>query len=199
MPEEHGVIRHHRTQTMLNERVQLEATIDFGVYVPRNSAAAGATSYTPQYAIHLRRAFEFFRGCSDGRYTSSSLMRLHDAVDDADNGPIIATAGMPLGYDEETEVKTGGTLGMLVADPEGRTMLAVAPNFRRQGIATALIAAIELAETTLGNTLTSERYFWVGNRNIVAQRFLLASGRFPTAMSGTGALRFAARQTQEET
>lgn len=153
------------------------------------------------YAQALGRTFSFFRAHHSGRYTDRSLMTLVRANDQfryrEETGviegdipeplslPTILAAELPFSYDEETECKQGGTLGMLVVweAQGGRAMLAVNRSHRRKGIGRCLV---ELANYLIGNHI----YLWVGRENVVGQHFLLSCGLFPTAINGSGAIRY---------
>src|SRR5690348_15239089 len=110
-----------------------EIRIDRLLPVTRRGDLEGSVQYIPQtdavLASELRTAFTFFRRHADRRYSSQSLMRLlqmADMMDDealrASDRPEMAVYSLPPSYDEETEVKTGGTLGCAVRLPNGRLM-----------------------------------------------------------------------------
>lgn len=145
------------------------------------------------YRSALEQAFPFFRRFSQGRYSSQSLMRLARAVDEYDgygssagNLPLFLIASTPFSYDEETEVKSGGTLAMLAYWPsqDGRTMLAIAPPHRGKRLGTSMVACLR-------DYINSEVTLWVGRTNTLGHRLALTSGLFPTAISPSGAVRYA--------
>lgn len=152
---------------------------------PENLEVAYYDHSTPGYAQHLRGAFQFIRRNSANRYSNNSLMRLATAADETrdDRKPVITVATSPMSFDEETEVKSGGTSGMLVTFPDGRALLAVAVSQRRQGIATRLFRHNS-------NWTTITPHFWVHSTNAPAQQFLLSMGLAPTALNGSGAVRY---------
>jgi hypothetical protein len=95
---------------------------------------------TPQYAQALRAAPEFFRRQAEGRYSDTTIMNLSRTWDlfnenqSAPELPTVFIAEVPFSYDEETEVKRGGTVGMLVIFAD-KSLLAVARTARRRGVA----------------------------------------------------------------
>lgn len=143
------------------------------------------------YGRALKGAFPFFRAHSGGRYSSTSIMRLVAAMDRLDSGstnglPSLLVAATPYSYDEETECKKGGVVGMLVCWPqdEGRLMVAVHKARRRQKIGTALLRYYLAYESATAHA-------WVSNRNFAGQAFLLANELYPTGMNSSGAVRYA--------
>lgn len=146
----------------------------------------------PTFAGDMRRAFEFIRTHGDGHYTSNSLMQIIHAADRNTGSrsvlsaqgpsPWVLSLETPYTFDEETEVKTGGTLGMLVQLNNGtnRAMLAVASGFRRAGVAKGLLVA---HYESLGYPS-----FWLAPSNVVGQHFLLDNNYQPVEMNRRGAL-----------
>lgn len=145
-----------------------------------------------RYLPALRQAFDFFRRHADGRYSDSTLMALTRAWDWCQYNqrdlsanahlPVIVLADAPYEYDEETEVKRGGNLGMMVVWPE-KAIMAVNRNGRRAGIGGALW---EQARYYLGGNMS----MWVGKTNQPGHMFCLSRNMYPTAMNGQGAVRY---------
>jgi len=164
--------------------------------VARNYNVDPAIEYTVSYPTAatygqaIAGAFSFFRAHSEGRYSGTSMMRLVRASeqrnDNPDACPVIVSAHLPYSYDEDTECKVGGVVAMLVVWPQeqGRMMLAVHRDRRRQKIATALV---RYHTRHHGNELAT----WVGNRNFAGQSLLLSCDLFPTGMNSSGAVRYA--------
>lgn len=142
-----------------------------------------------RFSQALRDAFSFFRRAADGKYTSTSLMRLLDAAEggrQTGQPPVrIVEVGRPSSYDPDTEVKTGGVVGMAVVYESGRTMLAVAPASRGSRVGRTL-----LAEAGYGLTITDPLTLWIHQSNVGAQRFALACGLVPESMNGSGAIAY---------
>lgn len=144
-----------------------------------------------RYGSALRSAFEFLRAHADGRYTDRTLMRVMRAQDNLLAGlppasmPTITLASSPFEYDEETECKKGGTLGVLVSwESEGnKSLLAVHRNARRKGIGQAL--------NIVGVNILGNLSYWVGRQNSEGQHFLLGLGMVVTGINGSGAVRYA--------
>lgn len=146
-----------------------------------------------RYGSSLRMAFEFLRAHADGRYTDRTLMRVMRAQDNLLGGftppaasmPTITLAVSPFEYDEDTECKKGGTLGVAVTwESEGnKSLLAVHRNTRRKGIGRALNVVV--------NGILRNPSYWVGRQNDDGQHFLLGLGMVPTAINGSGAVRYA--------
>src|SRR6478735_8761872 len=92
---------------------------------------------TAAYEGSLRTAFNFLRRQDDGRYSSRTKMRLLAAANiheqarvtganSADALPEVMLLSKPFSFDEETEVKAGGPIGVLVCWPgeNGKMLLA---------------------------------------------------------------------------
>lgn len=146
------------------------------------------------------KAFAFFRANSDGRYSSRNLMRLANLADEIENGvqsqtlPFILAAVVPTSYDEDTEQKKGGHMGMAVWwANSGRCMLAVHPAQRRLGIGSAVLTFIRRHMANLGRPV-----FWVGRANVGGQMFLLSNALMPTAINSNGAVRYCNETPDEE-
>lgn len=140
-----------------------------------------------KYIPTLRGAFDFFRRNAEGKYSDNTLVNLtrnHDSLQyggDRNHLPFIALAEAPYEYDEETEVKRGGTLGMMVVWPE-KTILAVNRGARRLAIGATLFHRVRY---TIGDFS-----MWVGKTNQAGHMFCLSQGMFPSAMNGQGAVRY---------
>lgn len=150
------------------------------------------------YGQHLRASFQFFRRHAQNRYSASTLMRLANAAGEFDDRtrqgtedsprtssllPVLTVASRPLSYDEDTEIKNGGTVGMMVTWPDGKALFAVVSGSRRQGIGRRIFAH----NSRYANV---NPYFWVNTSNVPAQQFLLAMGLTPTGLNGNGAVRY---------
>jgi hypothetical protein len=167
----------------LADRIHADGEVNLRMLGPENA----------EYGGNLRMAFSFLRMHADRRYSDSSLMRLSRAADayeyeqcrDPLRLPIVIVVEAPSSYDELTEVKHGGVLGVTVAwqgdDP--KAVIAVHREVRRRGIATTMVEA-------LGRVVWNAA-FWVGQRNTPGQQFLLSTGRFPVQLNSRGALQFA--------
>lgn len=160
----------------------------------RNAVITTWDYNTPQYGQHITAAFRFFRNNHSGKYTDTTLMRLDRAaaVYNARTGydqsylqehlPLLATAVLPFEYDEETEVKKGGTVGMM-ATWKDKAILAVGVGYRRMNV----------GRTMFTSTINSTGVYpamWVARTNHEGQHFLLSQGLSPSAMNGNGAIRF---------
>lgn len=143
-------------------------------------------------------AFQFLRSHSDGRYSDRTLMtvaRWEQRADQIERGLLtpeayadVFSAATPVTYDEDTEVKQGGTLATAVCLPSSdgmsvRVVLATTHNARRQGLASTLLDRIHARYVN--------PYFYVGNANIAGQQFLLSKGLMPQRMNASGAILFA--------
>lgn len=139
-------------------------------------------------------AFDFLQRNAEGRYSDRTLMaisrwssRSEDMLLDGvtPNGPMpwVFSLGKEVTYDEETEVKSGGTVALAVTLPAewgAKFVMAVHPDARRHGYGSRLINHAQ--------DYVSGLHSWVGNTNIAGQQFLLSIGMTPTSMNGRGAL-----------
>lgn len=154
-----------------------------------------------RYSAVLSTAFNFIRRAADCRYSSRALMRLVQLADRLPNaGPLTAVdtmfpplvvAELPFEYNEETEVKKGGVVGMLVALESG-WMLAVAQPYRRKKVATVMVQILQSLRPDVIPT------FWLGNGNLNGQQFVSAVGFQPIAFSAKGAIQYGIAQNAEE-
>lgn len=148
-------------------------------------------------------AFQFLRSHSDGRYSDRTLMtvgrweaRSYSILDGRpapDRVPAVLTLSTEVSYDEETEVKRGGTLACAVTLPSDggfRSVLSVASTARRQGYGTELLRRL--------TSMYLNPMFWVGNGNREGQSFLLSCGLHPQRMNGSGAVLYARHAPDEE-
>lgn len=150
---------------------------------------------------HLRQAFAFFRVHADRRYSASSLLKLlqeADRIDNARNQGIVATdlpytlsVNLPYEYDEETEVKSGGTLAMAVIFPGGRTMLAVNGGMRRNKLGASCVGFIDAY-------FGMDTQLWIHQQNIPGQQFALSRQMLPREVNRTGAVLYARHARTEE-
>lgn len=148
-------------------------------------------------ALALRSAFAFFRRHGDRRYSAQSLMRLLTFADKIDAGdhtelPSIVTAEVPFAYDEETEVKSGGVLGIAVVLPDGRVMLAVHADKRRTKLGKALLSFVT-------SYFHSYPQVWVHRGNTIGAQFCLSMGYMPWLINPSGAVQYATMPTQPPT
>lgn len=149
-------------------------------------------------------AFEFLQRHGESRYSDRTLMSINRlaassaAILDgsapyADRPARVFICGSEVTYDEETEVKRGGTLAVAVCLPveQGfKVVMATAPEARRQRLATSLMDMVRRG--TRGSTC------WVGQNNIEGQQFLLSVGMFPLAMNNRNAVLYGWRQLEED-
>lgn len=160
-----------------------------------------------EYGQWLRSAFGFFRRHGSGRYTDATLMQLvraadkyegalrngadFDATQDTDL-PVLVVADRPYSYDEDTEVKTGGMVAMAVAWPErqGKTLIAVVADDRRKHIGSLLLTQVR--------SQVRDASLWVGQQNVVGQKFLLANNLVPVGFSSGMAIRYGTIYETEE-
>lgn len=144
----------------------------------------------PTFPSEMRRAFEFLRTHGNRRYTSDTLMGVLNLADRNWNRTpavppaYLLTVEQPYSFDEDTEVKVGGTAGVMVQmnNGSGRAMMAVAQGYRRKGVARTLLA---IHQSALGPAS-----FWVAPNNAEAQHFLLSQGLQVVQMNSRGALRY---------
>jgi hypothetical protein len=146
------------------------------------------------YVAQMRRGFEFLRTHANGRYSDRTLMSIMRAADRVQDDmamayePVILTLSEPFSFDEETEVKRGGTAATAVVIPVGdegtRTCIAVAQNVRRRRYGTLLAKAV----VDLVDRHTS---FWTGNRAREALLFGLNLGLVPESMNTSGSVELA--------
>jgi GNAT superfamily N-acetyltransferase len=150
----------------------------------------------------LRGAWDFIRRM--GRYTPRTVNALVNLADRAEgrriNGrpmrteeaPIVIRMELPYRYDEDTECKHGGTIGVAVLLPEGddRVLVAVHKDSRRKGVGRELMhRAVAGAERRETSPVT-----WVAADNADSQMFLLALGWRPVSLNGAGAVCYSQRQ-----
>lgn len=144
----------------------------------------------------IRQAFAFFRRHGDRRYSAQSLMRLLAFADRLDAGDFteqarIVTCEVPFSYDEDTEVKSGGVLGVAVSLPDGRVMLAVHQERRRGRVGTALLAFVR-------DYYNAAPIVWVHRQNMVGAAFLCSQEYMPWVINTEGAVQYCAGQPQAE-
>lgn len=161
------------------------------------------------YAERLNLAFEFLRQFGDGRYTDATLMSLIRSADQLREyrsdvmlsldgtipGPVVLSVHEEFHYDEETEVKKGGMIGMLALLPAGegvKALLVVRESHRRNGYGRALFS---MARSMVGELSLAA---WAASTNIIGQQFLLSQRFIPSAMNGRGAIRFVSTDNRGE-
>lgn len=193
-----------------DEEVQLAAPVAFpdpGFVAPRPYSRIhddGLTLYRT-YAgeagspAAFMAAFDFFQRHANGRYSDRTLMALSrwsqfstELVEGRPRRtgegiiPAVFSLAKEVTYDEDTEVKSGGTVGMAVTLPAevgAKLVLAVAPDMRRNGYGRALL---EEAGGTVHHLHT-----WVSSMNRAAMQFLLSASMRPIAMNRRSAVMFA--------
>lgn len=157
-----------------------------------------------EYLSRLREAVTFLRRNSSRRYSDStigSLMRKVDVCEEristGDNGSAFFDADyrMPTllivedepGYDEETEVKTGGMLGVALIIPSldespAKLLMAVKEARRREGVGTKLMDGFRQVMPTY-NTVT-----YLSNTNTVGLLFAVDAGFVPAELTPNGVM-----------
>lgn len=144
------------------------------------------------YRNYLSRARDFIGIHGDRRYSAATLGRILNASQALDNDqlrgryplPLITTAEQPVVFDDETETKSGGIIGMVLCWPGDRTVIAVNASKRRQGHGMALM------DRLFYNIGRDQVILWVGRDNRVGHFFALDCNLFPSAMNSTGAVRY---------
>lgn len=152
------------------------------------SIIGGPTADRMQMSEQLRSAFEFLRNYSNSAYSHNTLMRMLGLADNLERGkdiapPYILKAEVPFEFDEVTETKKGGLLGLLVQTNEndGKAVGAVGPDYRNIGVGSALV--------TLHLQALGVPSMWVHRTRTTAIRVLMRCGLVVVGMNGTGALR----------
>lgn len=177
-----------------------------GGSLPEGSTATLTIHYgqEPEVATALRAAFAYIRGNDDRRYSAAVKLQLLSHADriealspdqvhiQRDINPVVGILTVPFNYDEETEVKAGGTLGCFVKMPDGRLLLAVGRNFRRQGIGGLLIDKVQ-------SWVTDQFKLWIHRENGPGMSFAVAVGLLPREINRRGAVLFSfSEQAQED-
>lgn len=137
-----------------------------------------------RYQTVLRSAFNFFRRNHNGRYSDATLMQIARANDAIDSGfpptqnqlPRIVQVSTPPNFDYVSEVKSGGTVALGIQFPN-KSLICVHPLYRRHGLGTWMLTQLDGPA-------------WVSRSNVDGQIFLLKSGWQPSAMNGSGAVRY---------
>jgi len=142
------------------------------------------------YLQYASQAYSFFRQTAS-RYSPATLNAIAYISDNAHDGttadlPQISVAQIPYHYDDESEIKFGGIIGMRISWP-GKTVLTVHPQVRRSGIGTLLVSD---SSTPLK--------LWVGRTNIAAQIFLLSRGFYAEAFNRNGAVLYSRNSDDAE-
>ena len=134
-------------------------------------------------------AFELLRRTR--RYSAATMMALRTLADRTPNDvraemdremsnpatkAYVTAATAPFSIDPETEVKTGGLVGVAVTlyndEGNGRTLLGVSPSWRRHYIGTHLLYRHGLSDSSL----------WVSETNQAGLAFLSAYGFAPVSL-----------------
>jgi hypothetical protein len=145
------------------------------------------SSKDPSWQAKATQAFHFLRANANRRYSSQALMAVLTAAErqyrEDDPSAWVITVEAPYNYDPDTEVKSGGLVGVMVQLNDGscRVLMAVAAPARRCGVGTALT----VAHSVLGGWTA-----WVKTSNRDAQQFLLARGLQPMHINSQGAVRY---------
>lgn len=169
-------------------RLSGSTTQDDGVTLRRSLAGEPGS---PQAFL---AAFDFLQRNAEGRYSDRTLMtisrwsarseNIYAGTSDFDGpAPWVFAAAKEVTYDEDTEVKSGGTVALAVLLPAewgAKLVMAVHPDARRQGHGRRLMMH--------ARDYLSGIHAWVGNSNVVGQQFLLSTGMVPTSMNGRGSL-----------
>lgn len=170
-----------------------------GLYLTRTYAGEAGS---PQA---FASAFDFLQRHAQGRYSDRTLMSVSRWS--FTSAEILEGRGQPspgsraaaysiakeVTYDEDTEVKHGGTVAMAVALPAewgAKVVIATAPNCRRQGFGTRILAHI--------TAYTPYAHAWVGNGNIAGMQFLLNCGMRPLSMNRRQAVLFGVEDMPDE-
>lgn len=148
----------------------------------------------------IRAGWEFLRRNHDGRYTDRSLMAIlaeadtldnesyggPSAVTTAGNGLVMLSAAEAISFDEDTEVKRGGLLGVMFLVPgeegEARGIIAVREEARRHRLGTSLCV--------MAAQHTRKLNLWMGAEAIAPQRFALAAGFMPHSFNRQNAISY---------
>lgn len=137
------------------------------------------------YPLALKTAFDFVSRNHNGRYRDRTLMtirrwaervqsttptgRLSEMYSDPDRRfPIILIAEIPFSYDEDSESKNGGVVGINLGIDDGdggyRGVLCTSKNYRQRNIASALVAS-------MGNVSAPGHIdYYANNKNFNAAR-----------------------------
>ncbi len=173
-----------RTEDTVPEET-LNPNVSFVAYMP------GSTNYP----VYLSKSFQYVRSQGGGHYSDRTVMHLQRNIERVDRDPhdmdlpFLVVAEAPFSYDEDTEVKSGGILGMLIRWPDTKTVIAVHRNSRRKSVGRRLF------EVAQRNYL--DMSFWVGRSNRQGQQFLLSLGMSPSAMNSQGGIRFSTVEEDE--
>lgn len=156
--------------------------------LPEGVAAAIAQPGQPGYTERLRQAFHFLRQNDDLRYSSSTKMRLLTTADQLDAGrgveaPLVLVLERPFTFDPDTEVKSGGLLGVAVVWPgSNKLVMAVHRMFRRARIGATMLSLLNFPGCQYSMTT------WVNRRNTTGQHFLLATGWSVSTLNSSGGM-----------
>lgn len=150
-------------------------------------------------------AFDFLQRHAQGRYSDRTLMSVSrwsftsaEMVEGRRQSPdriaaSVHSIGKEVTYDEETEVKHGGTVAMAVCLPSeygAKVVIATAPDCRRQGYGRRILQRIQ--------STVPYAHAWVGNTNIAGMQFLLDAGMRPLSMNRRQAVLFGLEDMPDE-
>lgn len=155
----------------------------------------------------FQSAFDFLQRNAEGRYSDRSLMsvgrwsfRSTELLSQEDRPevfpsprPFVFSINREVSYDEETEVKLGGTAAVAVTLPAewgSKLVMAVHPDMRRTGQGRRLL--------NYAADYISGLHAWVGNSNVVGQQFLLALGLIPVSMNSRRSMLFSYGDVPED-
>lgn len=153
----------------------------------------------PRYGTHAQwtEAWNFLRRHHNRRYSDRTLMALVRAADRAKDynadvehpyQPGFFSVTQEVDYDDRTEVKTGGTLGVCVvlpAEDGARLAVAVHQDYRRKTIGRLLVEFAKL--------LATDAYpvsLWSGRQALEAGQFALSAGFTPNVITPSGSMQY---------
>lgn len=161
------------------------------------------TNTEPVYSQYVRQLFPFFRRNAEGKYTDRTMLTIANYSDAfiRYNGderilnevtPLIVVAESPFSYDEVSEVKKGGLVGIgLITPNDNRMLIAVHRDMRRNKIGTNVYIRGR-------NHISKNPILWAGRRNAVGQHFALSLGLVATALNAAGAIRYSDESDEDE-
>lgn len=159
-----------------------------------------------QYPLAIKTAFEFIARNHSGKYRDRTLMtirrwaenvedstivsRINETYSDAEKVfPIPMIAEIPFSYDDDTESKNGGIVGINIGLDDGdggiRGILCVSKHLRNKKIGSSLIYAM--------NSVCSVGRFdyYAGNKNYIAAKTAASVGYAPVSInSETGVVHY---------
>jgi hypothetical protein len=153
--------------------------------------------YSEAYPLALNTAFEFLSRNHDGRYRDRTLMSIRRwafSVAETDvhartygsstfhdrKYPSILVLEAPFSYDEDTEAKSGGIIGLTVCVDDGdgdwRGILAVSKHMRNKKAASALVQGFNAVSS-------SSMSYYAHSHNFLAARTAASLGYAPVAIN----------------